>query len=648
MKNIALTIALLFLGSAINYAQSDLEFFDNPASYKGHRTSVGDIDFSPDGKLLATCGGKNQIIVFSVPGGEIKMSSPENTSRKPMNFLSFSPNGKEVAVCGYTDDEIEIWDITTGKIARKVGKHSGFSDINYSPDGKYLLAVGSKEGTRKQSIVLWNAITGEKVRKLFQEESDKTFPTTAVFSPDGKYVACGISNVNHGLRIWETETGTLVRTIPHKTDVSHVVYSPDGKYIAGGGIDKSVNIWDASTGKLIRAMAGHDGYVTAVAYSPDGKHIVSTAMHNDCKFKLWDAGTGKLVQSMGKRSADINEARFSPDGQTLAISLQTYGDAFDVSTVLVYNTAKAVETAEWHVFESNAASLRMEFPIKPTYTAERKGSYTYHKIKLTHSYQVYDMYVEQYHIAMTDSKRDAAEVKMANFYKSGAEVIRESTFSYNGQKGIDMVVQKGTSRYAYRIIFLGDKLYRASFGSRNKGDTPEETRFLQSLSLPGGGSSSSSTTSTTNTATTTSTASWRKHSSGKGYYNITFPGKPVLDTKVNGNGNISYTASIRVANQDYIVVATDFSATMKGKQLSRYITKSAENYIKVTKAKVTSKKVFSVNGQKGYDYVLDKPGQRYRYRVVAKGDFIYWVIYTARTDKESNNEVKFINSLQLR
>ena len=37
----------------------------------------------------------------------------------------------------------------------------------------------------------------------------------------------------------------------HSRDVTSVAYSPDGKHIVSGSEDKTVKIWDSSTGKEV-------------------------------------------------------------------------------------------------------------------------------------------------------------------------------------------------------------------------------------------------------------------------------------------------------------------------------------------------------------------------------------------------------------
>ena len=56
-----------------------------------------------------------------------------------------------------------------------------------------------------------------------------------------------------------------------------VAFHPNCNYIATGGTDRTVRVWDAATGSLVRLLRGHVTGVTAVGFSPDGKHLVSGA-----------------------------------------------------------------------------------------------------------------------------------------------------------------------------------------------------------------------------------------------------------------------------------------------------------------------------------------------------------------------------------
>jgi len=72
-----------------------------------------------------------------------------------------------------------------------------------------------------------------------------------------------------------------------------LAFSPDNRLIASGSYDSCVKLWNTTTGKLEKTLAGHHGKVNAVCFSPKGDGLVLSA-GSDHRVILWDVSNGNL------------------------------------------------------------------------------------------------------------------------------------------------------------------------------------------------------------------------------------------------------------------------------------------------------------------------------------------------------------------
>lgn len=64
--------------------------------------------------------------------------------------------------------------------------------------------------------------------------------------------------------------------------VNHVYFSPDGQWIASASFDKSVKLWNGTTGKFVAAFRGHVGPVYQIRLESaieTHSSIISTVNH---------------------------------------------------------------------------------------------------------------------------------------------------------------------------------------------------------------------------------------------------------------------------------------------------------------------------------------------------------------------------------
>ncbi len=118
------------------------------------------------------------------------------------------------------------------------------------------------------------------------------------------------------------ERPELVLPITHSSPTSIIRYSYDNKYLLTGAQDKTVKIWDVSSGKLLHDLKGHTGEIISASFSKDNLYVLTagsaTAYKGKDKYaRLWSIATGKLVNSF-EHTDNINFATFSNKGKLIA------------------------------------------------------------------------------------------------------------------------------------------------------------------------------------------------------------------------------------------------------------------------------------------------------------------------------------------
>ena len=94
--------------------------------------------------------------------------------------------------------------------------------------------------------------------------------------------------------------------------------SSDGAYALSASWDKTLRLWELSTGTTTRRFVGHTNDVLSVSFSADNRQIVSGS--RDRTIKLWNTlGDCKFTISEKGHTEWVSCVRFSPNPQNPVI-----------------------------------------------------------------------------------------------------------------------------------------------------------------------------------------------------------------------------------------------------------------------------------------------------------------------------------------
>ena len=104
----------------------------------------------------------------------------------------------------------------------------------------------------------------------------------------------------------------------HSHIVSDCVISSDGAYALSSSWDKTLRLWELSTGNTTRTFVGHTNDVLSVSFSADNRQIVSGS--RDRTIKLWNTlGDCKYTITDKGHTDWVSCVRFSPNPQNPVI-----------------------------------------------------------------------------------------------------------------------------------------------------------------------------------------------------------------------------------------------------------------------------------------------------------------------------------------
>lgn len=287
-----------------------------------------DATFSPDGRNLIFGRGNDVVIWDFVNDKSVKLMGHQGS----VASVAVDPAGEKIATGG-TDGKILVWDVASReKILEYTGhnpmnRRSGAKetqvvrDLCFSPEGEKIVStayVNSPFADEiKPEVKIWSVESGRTITSLHGDHDwGRSFSILCVaFSPDGSRIATGSFDKN--VRIWNARTGREIRAIEgHSNNVLGVAFSPDSKRLASASTDGTLAVWDVATGKELTRLTGHKNPVFSVQFSHSGKRIISGCC--DQTVKIWHAETGLELLSLSEPGAMIRSIAISEDDRWIA------------------------------------------------------------------------------------------------------------------------------------------------------------------------------------------------------------------------------------------------------------------------------------------------------------------------------------------
>lgn len=271
----------------------DLDSGQMVRSLKGHVYTIYDLDFSRDGKLLASASHDGTVRIWNVDTGETVQTLKGHEG--PVHGVAFSPDGKQVASASL-DKTARVWSVEAGTATAVMREHRGqIMTVGWSGDGR--IATGCNDKTIRlylpsgKLVYSWPGLPNEIMSIKFSPDSKRLLYTYGSnrLPPTGSAILDMVSGKQ------------IIRYDGHSNSPLCGIFTPDGKQAITGDSISGLRVWNATTGATQHKLEGRGQSMMAAGWSPDGQALAWGRSVGDGKI---DIG-GPLERTFCLRNLDF-------------------------------------------------------------------------------------------------------------------------------------------------------------------------------------------------------------------------------------------------------------------------------------------------------------------------------------------------------
>ncbi len=226
------------IGSSVSTATTQPPFTDR----------VTALAFSPDGSLLATGDGEpsrsGHLKVWKVADRSL-LWAVDDAHSDTLSDIQFSYDGKYIATAG-TDKFVRLFSARDGKLVRSLEGHTGHVlGVGWQADGKLLASCGADN-----VVKVWDVEKGEQRQTIGGYKKQVT--AVRFVGIGGEAISC---SGDRTVRRHQAANKKQVRTFGGASEFLHcLTLTQDGSLIATGDQNGVVRIWNANDGKQLLTL----------------------------------------------------------------------------------------------------------------------------------------------------------------------------------------------------------------------------------------------------------------------------------------------------------------------------------------------------------------------------------------------------------